>query len=236
MRTVIFDLDGTLISSHEDVWLCLEQALEPFRLSIPGQIRGDNCILLKTAGEILKMVYPEATAADCERYSQDVHRLYAQECKFEHTFVYPGIPELLEQLSRCGTRLLVVTMKPEVSARIVLQVKGILPFFTGVYSPDSFPPEILKKAEIFQRIKAQYGLQDGTCIAVGDQPADVLAASAAELPTAAAAWGYGEYELLVQSQPAVILSNATELLKYFMEIGFCWFSSSPISTNRPTDK
>ncbi len=217
MKTIVFDLDGTLICSHEDVWNCLDMALQPFHKSIPPEIRKDHKILNRSAGEILKIVHAGATTLECEQYARDVHHFYLYECSFEQTYLYPGVYELIEQLHQRGNQLLIVTMKPEELARGVLRAKGIDHFFKGVFSPDSFPMNRLMKKEIFQMLLKRYDLHSRNCIAIGDQPADVEAAHAHGLPAIAVTWGYGEREAIVKSQPEAILSSVSELSEYFME-------------------
>lgn len=217
MKTVLFDLDGTLISSHEDVWDCLDAALRPFQPSLPPAMRADNRLLAKTGAELLRMVYPEATLAECEGYVQRVHALYTQQCPLEKTYLYPGVADLLQSLNAAGYRMLIVTMKAEESARRILQVKGIRTFFDGVFSPDSFPPDRLTKTEIFQRLKDTYHLSAENCITIGDSVSDVTAAHAAGLPAVAVTWGYTGAELLAECGAEAVAATVSDCARLIGE-------------------
>lgn len=209
MKTVIFDLDGTLICSHEDVWDCLEIALEQqFGLDLPAEVREDNRLLARTGAEILRMVFPQATDADCKEYVRRVHHIYTQECSLKKTWLYPGMNALLRDLFQNGYRLFVVTMKPEESAHRILHEKSVESLFAGVYSPDSFSPAHLPKAEIFARLAAQFNLRAENCVTVGDSVTDIVAAHTTGLPGIAVTWGYTDGKTLAQNEAEGLADTA----------------------------
>ncbi|MCW5749379.1 MAG: HAD-IIIA family hydrolase [Alphaproteobacteria bacterium] len=190
-RTVVFDLDGTLIDSAEDVGAAVNRVLADHGLAPidaatqrtlmgeGGRVRTRKAFALR--GQELDDIALSARVRDFVRY-------YAEN-PIAHTTAYPGVPETLRRLDAAGVRLGVCTNKYEDSARDILARLGLMPPIADAAGADSFdvrkphPGHILK-------LLARMGADPATALMVGDSIHDVAAARAAGLKVIAVSWGY----------------------------------------------
>ena len=121
MRTLFFDLDGTLIDSAVGITRCIAHALE--RMGHPALPEAE---LRGWIGPALRVSFGRlfADAADIERAVALYRERFEVEGWREHA-VYPGIGETVEALHAAGHRLAVVTAKNEPHAR---RIVAHLPF------------------------------------------------------------------------------------------------------------
>jgi phosphoglycolate phosphatase len=190
-RTIVFDLDGTLIDSANDVGAAVNRVLADHGLAPidvveqralmgeGGRVRTRKAFALR--GRLLDDAELSARVRDFVRY-------YGEN-PVASTMPYPGVPETLRRLAAAGVRIGVCTNKYEESARDVLAQLGLMPPVEDVAGADSFdvrkphPGHVLK-------LLARMGSDPGTALMVGDSIHDVEAAHAAGLKVIAVSWGY----------------------------------------------
>ena len=192
-RTIVFDLDGTLIDSARDVGeavnrVLAEHGLEPLDEATMRSLMGEGGRVRTRKAFALRGVSLD-DAALSERVG-DFVRHYAER-PVVHTRVYDGVAETLAALVGSGVRLAVCTNKYEASARDVLERLGLLTMISDVAGADTFevrkpdPGHILKLLTRMDADPAQAAM-------VGDSVHDVHAGQRAGLPTVAVSWGYTE--------------------------------------------
>jgi phosphoglycolate phosphatase len=190
-RTVVFDLDGTLIDSADDVGAAVNRVLADHGLAPidtktqralmgeGGRVRTRKAFALR--GRQLDDAALSARVCDFVRY-------YAQ-APVDSTVPYSGVPETLRRLAGAGVRMGVCTNKYEASARDILARLELMPPIEDAAGADSFdvrkphPGHILK---LLARMRAD----PATALMVGDSIHDVQAARAAGLKVIAVSWGY----------------------------------------------
>lgn len=215
MFAVIFDLDGTLVESHEDVWDSIQFAFESIGYSFPSELRQDHELFSSSnLVEILQLVYPNVTEKQIDQYRNTFYRQYLEECNFEKTRLYPGIFSLLKKMNDNQIQLFVATMKSAMAAQKILAVKKINSFFTGIFCTDSFP-EKKEKWEILYYILAQYSLVASECFMVGDLPTDMVASNLVGIPFIGVSWGYGQMNELINQEHFVLVDTVQELHDLF---------------------
>lgn len=188
-RTVLFDLDGTLVDSVPDLLASgnrvgARMGLAQFTKDELVPMIGDGAGVL--VRRLLASRGRDATAADLRAFVDDYTAHVADE-----TRPYAGIPAVLDALSAAGWTLAVATNKPEAPARIVLDRLGLLGRFAAVAGGDTHPVRKPDPGHLLLTLAA-LGLDPLGAVMVGDHHNDLAAAAAADIPSVFVSWGYGQ--------------------------------------------
>jgi len=124
--------------------------------------------------------------------------------------VYPGVPGALERLRAAGHRMWVVTSKPHVFARRILEHFDLLRFFAGVYGCE-LDGAFSDKGDLIAHVLHTEGLAAGETWMIGDRMHDVRAAQRNGVRAVGVLWGYGSEEELGEAGPAAVVRNLDEL-------------------------
>jgi len=204
MKAYLFDLDGTLIDSFEDIAVSANHARAALGLS-PKPLPE----LFGYVGEGAQRLIERALGpehADKVSEALALWRAHYDEHMLDRTRVYPGV---LEALARLDGARAIVTNKPGPHARRLVQALGLAPLCPVVIGggdvasrkPD---PEGVRAA--LQRLGAV-----DEAVFVGDSRIDALTARAAGLPLVAVLWGQGTRAALESHGARVFAEKAEEL-------------------------
>jgi len=187
-RTLLMDLDGTLVDSVPDITAALNRLLTARDMPVMSreQVKamvGDGVAVLVTRAFAAHDREPDATAI------ADFAADYAANAAVESS-LYPQVLPVLTGLKDDGWRLAVCTNKPERTARTLLQALGVLPLLSAVGGGDSFPVRKPDPAHLLGTLTRASATSD-TALMLGDHHNDVAAARDAGIPSIFAAWGYG---------------------------------------------
>jgi len=190
INTVIWDLDGTLADSIADISNALNHVLACYQLP-PIALQDARLLVGGGAGKLLQRAF-ELTGGSALYKSgiaySEFTGYYAQHCCVE-TVVYPGLPDVLEDLTGRGYRQGVCTNKPVEIARSMLQKLSIDHYFDCVVGGDSTDHRKPHPAPL-QHCLSELGVQPCQSIMVGDSAADVNVARAVGISVAVLPWGY----------------------------------------------
>lgn len=188
-RTVLLDLDGTLVDSAALIVEHLTTALATVGAPVFPSER-----LRPLVGPPFEEALPALglsgaqTAAAILAYRASYDRVAAT-----RTPLYPGVPALLGQLRAAGYRLAVATSKPERTALDIVAGVGIGEHFEVVGGADHPSGRVGKAAvigSVLQRLELDPRREP--VLMVGDRHHDVDGAAAFGLPTIGVSWGYAE--------------------------------------------
>ena len=215
---VLFDLDGTLADSAEDIIAALALAFadvgvepaQPLHLLVDGSP-------LEVLFAVAAPGAPEAQyAAFAARY-----RAHYDHLGHARTRLYPGVRETLEALALLRPRpwLAVAPAKRSETARSVCAHLGVESFFAAIEGTGGtrVPPK--PAPDLLLRLQAQAGVPAERCLLVGDTLRDVRAGQAAGMRTAAATWGLGRREDLARAGADHVLEDMEDLLPLFVARG-----------------
>lgn len=205
-RLAIFDLDGTLVDSLDDLHASVNHALGVVGLparsreEVRGYVGEGARLLLARAVSPQDHLLEPALAAWRAHY--DAHCL-------DHTRAFPGIEALL---AGAGRRLAVHTNKPGAMARKILDGLGLLPRFAAVVGGDEAPrkPDPAGVLEILARV----GAAPRDAVFVGDSRVDVETARAAGVPLVGVTWGLASRADLVAAGATVLVDDAAALAPF----------------------
>ena len=190
MRTVIFDLDGTLADTSGDL---LAAANACFRkmglgdvLSHPHDaataLRGGKMMLtagLKRAGCFDEAVVDEYYPVLLEAYRDAI------DC---HTFLYPGAMEAVEALKTAGYGVGICTNKPEALAEQLMRALGVRGSFASLVGADTLPVRKPDPEPLFEAARRAGG-DPGRTILIGDSDTDRNTSAAAGVPSVLVTFG-----------------------------------------------
>ena len=209
-KLVIFDLDGTLLNTLEDIKECLNIALEKFgykTLTTPE--------VLKRVGYGAKKLVELALGNPTPEELEKVFNVYVPlqaKCDNSKTVLYDGLDEVLVSLKRKGYKLAIVSNKPDSVTQIVCEQKlkkyGF-DFITG-NRPELFSPKPDKSC--VEYCLNSMGIDKKDAIYVGDSEVDVKTFVSAGLDGIGVLWGFRPKELLVDAGCVHFASDGQELL------------------------
>lgn len=206
-RSVVFDLDGTLVHSAPDVIAALEEALRECGHSpvpsIPPSVLGPPISeILERLGLGLR---PEEVAAVTSHFRR-IH----DSSPFVRTRPFDGILECLTELAARGCDLFIATNKPAAPAvRIVERDFGRR--FLGTCCIDSLPGHRLTKAEMLSELASRFELRPSESAMVGDGVGDLEAGKLTGWWRVAALWGYGSAQELHAQKPDAVASSPRDV-------------------------
>ncbi len=203
---VVFDLDGTLVDSLEEILASFRYVLAAAGLPVPDEARLRGWVGLPLRDTFLKLAPPEAVDDLVAAY----RRHYLARLG-ERSRPYPGVPERLAELRSRGFALAVATTKRTGPARELLRRVGLLGFFDHVQGTDGGmapkpAPEVV--------VRAVAGAGGRGVAMVGDTVHDVAAARAAGLPAYAVTWGAGRAEALAAAGAARVAEDLEALPRW----------------------
>jgi phosphoglycolate phosphatase len=187
VRTLVFDLDGTLVDSVPDLAAALNRlmvarGLAAFSLPEVTGFVGDGVAALVQRGFAARGAAQDAAAL--AEFNADYNAHAA-----ERTVPFPDVPATLGLLAGQGWRMAVCTNKPETPARSLLAALGLARFFAAIGGGDSFSTRKPDPAHLLATLAAAGG-EPRRAVMVGDHHNDINAARGAGLPSILAAWGY----------------------------------------------
>ena len=188
IRTLLLDLDGTLVHSVPDLAAALNRLLAAHGLA--GLSHAETAAMV---GDGVARLVERAFAARGRVADSDTVAEFSADYGAHsavETAPYPGVAEALRSLAGEGWRLAVCTNKPEQAARTLLAAVGLAPLFAAIGGGDSFATRKPDPAHLLATLEAAGGERTHAVMA-GDHANDVTAARGAGLPCIFAAWGYG---------------------------------------------
>ena len=203
MKQILFDLDGTLTDSGEGIMHCTELTLAHYGLPIPPRSEMRSMVGPPLRDSFLRFGIPEAEIDNAVAFYRKHYLAVGQ---YENQ-PYPGIRQLLHNLTAEGNRLYLATSKPETMASDILQHFDLKQYFTIICG--AVPGGRSTKEEVIAHLLTQLESKEDLFM-VGDTIYDVKGAAYHHIPCIAVDWGYGELEAM-KAAGAVIAHTAEEL-------------------------
>lgn len=206
MKSVLFDLDGTLLDTLDDLMISVNYTMEKlgFPLHSRKEIRafvgnGAANLILQSLPENKKDLQEEALAIFKEHYAAHSD---------DNTRPYPEVDRLLSNLKKKGYQIAIISNKPD--------------FAVKTLAKKYFPLADLANGEIagiprkpapdgVNLVLEQFGSEKHETLYVGDSDVDVITAKNAEIPCIAVTWGFRDRDVLEKAGAEVFADSCEEL-------------------------
>jgi phosphoglycolate phosphatase len=215
-RTLIFDLDGTLIDSAPGIQSSCAAAAARV---LPGTPLPD---LTPRIGPPIRTMFsrlwPGLGAEPLDRLVAEFRRHYDSEgCLASRP--YDGADQMLAALKRGGAGLHLLTNKPSLPTQRILERLGWRPFFTSVLTPDAPERPFARKEDGARLLRDAGAFDPSTACLIGDALDDALAARACGIPFVAAAYGYGDAARQREHPPLLAAESLFQLAEVLLKQG-----------------
>jgi phosphoglycolate phosphatase len=206
LRLLVFDLDGTLVDSKQDLAASInamrtEMGLSPLPLELIATYVGNGVTLL-----VRRSLGAQATPETIEK-GLAFFLGYYREHMLDHTSPYPGVSEALDKLD--GHKMAVLTNKPVNFSREMISRLGFDSHFERIYGGNSFPQKKPDPMGLNQLME-DFNVSPGETLMIGDSDTDVLTGRNAGVFTCGVTYGFGAHTL-DKVAPDVIISDMREL-------------------------
>jgi phosphoglycolate phosphatase len=223
-RLIVFDLDGTLIDSRQDLCNSVNAMLKHLgKPELPEEViagyigDGASMLVRRALGD------PEGDAHDEEYMSGalDFFLDYYREHKLDFTYVYPGVTESLKAIraARPETLMAVLTNKPVNPSIAICDHFGLSDYFFQNYGGNSFhtkKPDPHGLLTLIAEASAIAGspIAAAETMMVGDTEVDVLTARAVGAMSLGCLFGLAPHRLEV-AKPDFLVDSAAEWIEVF---------------------
>ncbi|MBL0225495.1 MAG: HAD-IIIA family hydrolase [Geobacteraceae bacterium] len=193
VSVLLFDLDGTLVDSLDDLTDAVNHMLEHFgrqRLE-PARVRQ---LVGKGARNLVQRALDTTLPGEIDRGLALFSEFNAQHIA-DKSRLYPGARELLQQMTDNGIRMAVISNKEETLSRLILETLGVAGFFGIIAGGDTFT-EMKPSPLPLLRVIEEFACSPAEAVMVGDSINDIQAGNRAGIATIGCRWGYGRSEEL----------------------------------------
>ncbi len=206
--TYIFDLDGTLLDTLQDLATSVNYALRQHRMP-EHSIDDVRRFVGNGVRRLMERAVPEGTADPAFEAAFATFREYYMEHSLDTTRPYDGIPELIHELKQRGCRMAVVSNKMMAATQeLVHHFFPEIEVAIGEHEAEG----IRKKPAPDTVFAAMKQLGQGSAVYVGDSDVDLATARNSGLPCISVLWGFRDREFLLAHGATTFVEKPCEIL------------------------
>ena len=217
IKLLIFDLDGTLVDTRQDVANSFNHALNEYGL----HSRSLEEITRAVEEGIEKLI--EKCISSCssktnlnkKKILQLFRNHYQVHCVY-NSAPYPGVMDFLEK--HAHLKMAVLSNKPERYCRIIFKRLKMSSFFSAVVGGDTVSGKKPDPSGARSILKS-FNLPGEQALMIGDSAPDVLAARSAGMPCVGILNGMGMKEPLLAAEPEYMIDGFSQLEELINRIG-----------------
>lgn len=210
--TIIFDLDGTLMNTLDDLAISTNYALS--QTGLPERtVEEVRRFVGNGVRKLIERAVPENTSAEVvNSVLSCFHHHYMIHCK-DHSRPYDGIMSLLDSLKNRGVKMAIVSNKPDSGVKS-LNAEYFAEFI-DVALGENEKAGIPRKPspEMVYEVIKQLGVSAETCLYVGDSEVDIMTARNAGIDCLSVTWGFKDADFLTQNGATRMIDTPLELLE-----------------------
>ena len=210
IEAVIFDLDGTLLDTLEDLKNAVNAALEQYHMPKRSLAEVRGFVGNGIRNLMLRAVPEGEDTPDFEEAFVFFQSYYKAHCK-ENTGAYEGVLEMLKELSEKGIKMAIVSNKFDPAVK---ELNGEH-FGTYIQTAIGEMPGVKRKPapDMVHMALDILGVEKEHAVYVGDSDVDLQTARNAGLDCICVTWGFREEEFLKECGAKVLIHKPGELLE-----------------------
>ena len=209
-QSVVFDLDGTLLNTIDDLAVATNHALDQFGL--PRRTTAEvRSYVGNGIRNLIRLAVPEGSNDELVDEVHAVFDGYYSEHHLDQTRPYPGVTQVVEHLRADGVPCCVVSNKGDYAVQPLVEhfFPGLFSWVCGERERDGirrkpWPDTVLTCLDAV-------GAEPAKSVYVGDSEVDLLTASNAGMPCVIVTWGFREEDFLRSQGASKIAHTADEL-------------------------
>lgn len=190
-NTVIFDLDGTLLDTLDDLRDSVNHVLAGQGMQ-ERSLKEIRTFVGNGVGKLMERAVEPGTSKELEARMLEEFRRYYTEHSLDKTKPYDGVRELLEGLKEKGCKLAVVSNKLDGAVKGLCDhfFKGLLDIAMGEHGGIEKKPS----PDMVNQVLCKLGVSRGDAVYVGDSEVDIATAGNAGMPLIMVEWGFRDRE------------------------------------------
>lgn len=212
-NTVIFDLDGTLLNTLDDLRDSTNYALTSY--GFPERTTDEiRRFVGNGIRKLIERAVPEGTSKEAiDEVLERFKTHYNIHCN-DKTGPYQGIPELLRELKKRGIKMGIATNKVKSAADKLNEIyfEGLIDEVEGVEEGIIPKPDKMMINNLMKRLNAS----KETTLYIGDSQVDVQTAKNAGLKLAAVLWGFRTQDELTAEGASVFVKEPMEIMNFII--------------------
>ncbi len=207
---VIFDLDGTLLDTLEDLTDAVNFALRECKMKERGMDEVRIFLGNGIRNLMQRAVERGEDNPDFDRAFELFRRYYREHCN-DKTRPYPGIQKMLGSLKEQGRRLAIVSNKADFAVKELCEIYFKDLVETAIGEREGIARKPAK--DTVCRALLELGVTGERAVYVGDSEVDILTAKNAHLPCISVTWGFRDREFLAERGAVYFADMPEEILK-----------------------
>lgn len=208
-QTYIFDLDGTLLSTLNDLAASCNYALR--KNGLPEHSVDDvRRFVGNGVKKLMERAIPDGQGNPVFEKTYADFRQHYMEHSLDTTQPYPGVMEMLKELKDRGKKIAVVSNKFYAATQSLCRH-----FFGDLVEVAIGEREDIRKKpapDTVNEALRQLGAERETAVYIGDSDVDVMTARNSGMPCISVLWGFRDYEFLVQHEATIFITSPLQLL------------------------
>lgn len=208
-KTLIFDLDGTLLDTLQDLASATNYTLgkQGFPLRSVDEVR---MFVGNGIRKLIERAVPQGTSEEVQEQVFDDFNAYYKEHCADTTCAYPGVLELLRAARRLGCQTAIVSNKADYGVQELAKqyFPGLLDAACGEQAGIARKPA----PDMLLAVMAKLGADKESTVYIGDSDTDLMTAANTGVPCIAACWGFRGREFLLEHGATILAERVEDVL------------------------
>ncbi|MBR6485031.1 MAG: HAD family hydrolase [Clostridiales bacterium] len=207
---LIFDLDGTVLDTIEDLAIAMNHAREVCGLE-PQPIEMVKAMVGNGIRKLIERSTKDDGEVDKDRIYLEFMSFYNEHC-IDSTKPYEGITDLLKTLKGRKVKIYILTNKPAAPSEILIRhcFPGLVDEVRGNTEGIPLKPD----PTVINGLIERSGIEKNKCALVGDSEVDIHTAKNANIDSISVSWGFKTRAFLEENGADIIFDSAEKLKKY----------------------